>query len=56
MVRVAATPTESVLSSIEARLSEMSKQMREGKTVAAYELLRQTEEFVRYEISRSRAS
>lgn len=49
-------PTENILHSIKARLAEASKQLREGKTVNAYEMLRQAEEFVQYELSKSRVS
>jgi hypothetical protein len=38
-----------VLQALDTRLSDISKAMRENRTIAAYELIRQLQEFVSYE-------
>jgi hypothetical protein len=38
-----------ILQALETRLTDISKAMRENRTIAAYELIRQLQEFVSYE-------
>jgi hypothetical protein len=47
--------TNDVLSALDSRLNDISKMMRENKTIAAYELIRQLQEFVSYERAKQTA-